>query len=233
MRRLVLVAGLLYTLTASTPTSAAEEVTERAVPGPSSTLQQPALTPRATIPALTVEQQLAALQQQVQSLQAQVAALQSVFKVTAGGATIQAQSLSFISAEGTLIQSGKDIAISASRDVTVSASRDNTVSAGSTFKVASAVATIQPQALSLSSTMGTTIQSSKGIAITAGTGLAMQSQTGTSLKAGSSMLVETSGTLDLKGATTRLNGGNKPIATVGSAVGNGLILNGSQTILGN
>ncbi len=225
MRRLVLVAGLLYTLTASTPTSAAEEVTERAVPGPSSTLQQPALTPRATIPALTVEQQLAALQQQVQSLQAQVAALQSVFKVTAGGATIQAQSLSFISAEGTLIQSGKDIAISASRDVTVSA--------GSTFKVASAVATIQPQALSLSSTMGTTIQSSKGIAITAGTGLAMQSQAGTSLKAASSMLVETSGTLDLKGATTRLNGGNKPIATVGSAVGNGLILNGSQTILGN
>ncbi len=30
MKRLILVAGLLYTLTASTPTSAADEVTERA-----------------------------------------------------------------------------------------------------------------------------------------------------------------------------------------------------------
>lgn len=184
MRGLILVAGLLCTLTASTPASAAEEVTERAVPGPSSTLQQPALPPRATIPALTVEQQLIALQQQVQSLQAQVAALQSVFKVTAGGATIQAPTISILSAEGTIIQSGK------------------------------------------------------GLALKAGMNIAVQAQNSVSINAAGATKVETGGTMDLKGALLKFNGGTKPIATVGSLVQvpgqpTGQVVTGNSTVLGN
>lgn len=121
MRGLILVAGLLCTLTASTLSSAAEEVTERAVPGSSSTLREPALPPRATIPALTVEQQLTALQQQVQSLQAQVAALQSALKVTPTGVILQAPTVSILSAEGTTLQSGKGIALNAGMNIALQA----------------------------------------------------------------------------------------------------------------
>jgi hypothetical protein len=61
----------------------------------------------------------------------------------------------------------------------------------------------------------------------------MQSQAGTYIKAGSTVTVEGSGTMDLKGAMIKLNGGNKPVATIGSTVGNGKVLSGSPTILGN
>jgi len=54
-----------------------------------------------------------------------------------------------------------------------------------------------------------------------------------SLKAASTAVVEAAGGLDLKGATIKHNGGGRPIAMVGSAVGNGQVLNGSSTVLGN
>lgn len=158
---------------------AQDGVTERAVPAPSTQLQQASPLGGKTIPTLTVDQQLAALQQQVQSLQAQMAALQSVLKVTPTSATLQAPSVSIFSAEGT------------------------------------------------------TIQSSKGITVKAATGIVVQSQAGTSIKAGSTATIEASGTTELKGAMVRLNGGSKPIAMVGSAVGNGQVMTGSTTILGN
>ncbi len=159
-------------------TFAADEVTERAVPS-SPALQQVPIVPGGQLPALTIEQQVAALQQQVQALQAQVNALQSVLKVTATVATLQAASIALLSANDVTIQSGK------------------------------------------------------GVAVTAGTGIAMHSQAGTAIKAGSTATVETNGTMDLKGAFIKLNGGGKPLATVGSAVGGGKILTGSGTILGN
>jgi hypothetical protein len=103
----------------------------------------------------------------------------------------------------------------------------------SVLKVTPAGATLQAPTLSLLSIEGIALQSSKGIAITAGTGLTMQSQAGTSIKAGSTVTVESSGTMDLKGASIKFNGGSKPLATVGSAVGNGKVMTGSLTILGN
>ena len=60
----------------------------------------------------------------------------------------------------------------------------------------------------------------------------MHSQAGTSMKSNSTIAVESAGTLALKGSQTKLNGGMKPLATVGSAVGNGQILTGSPTVLG-
>ncbi len=80
---------------------------------------------------------------------------------------------------------------------------------------------------------GIAIQSSKGIAVTAGTGVAIQSKASTSIKAGTTATIEASGTTDLKGAVVKLNGGTKPVATVGGAVGNGKVMTGSVTILGN
>lgn len=159
--------------------TAADEVTERAVPGPSTPLRQMAPAPGRAIPAMTVEQQLTALQQQVQSLQAQLAALQSVLKVTPTGATLQAPTVSILTSGDTMIQSGK------------------------------------------------------GVTVRAATGIAVQSQADTSIKAGSTATLESSGTTQVKGAILKLNGGSKPMATVGSAVGNGQIVSGSTTILGN
>jgi hypothetical protein len=103
----------------------------------------------------------------------------------------------------------------------------------SVLKVTPAGATLQAPTLSFLSLEGIALQSNKGIAVTAGTGLTMQSQAGTSIKAGSALSVDSSGTMDLKGASIKLNGGSKPLATVGSAVGNGKVITGSPTILGN
>lgn len=158
---------------------AADDVIERAVPGPLSPLQQQVPRSRNPLTAPTMEQQLAALQQQVQTLQMQVSTLQSVLKVTPTETTLQAP------------------------------------------------------ILILHSLNATTIRSNQGIAITAGSGIAVQSQTNTSIKAAGSATVETSGTMELKGALLKLNGGTKPLATVGSDVLNGKVVNGSQTISGN
>lgn len=159
------------------PAFSADEVMERAVQSQPGVVLQ---TPRTGTPiqAATVEQQLAGLQQQVQSLQAQLAALQSVLKVTPTGATLQAPSVTILSSNDTMIQSGK------------------------------------------------------GITVRAAAGIAVQSQADTSIKAGSTATFESSGTTHVKGAILKLNGGGMPLATVGSAVGNGKILNGSTTILG-
>lgn len=103
----------------------------------------------------------------------------------------------------------------------------------SVLKVTSTSTTLQGPTLFLMSTSGTTIQSGAGINISSGGNLAIQSQANASLRAGAAAAFETSGQLDLKGAVVKLNGGGKPVATVGSAVANGKILTGSATILGN
>jgi hypothetical protein len=104
--------------------------------------------------------------------------------------------------------------------------------------VTPAGATLQAPTLSLLSIDGTTIRSSKGIAVEAGISIDMKSAAGTRIRAGSTASVEAGGTLDLKGALIKLNGGTKPLATVGSQVqvpGQpiGQVATGSQTILGN
>jgi hypothetical protein len=104
--------------------------------------------------------------------------------------------------------------------------------------VSQAGAILRAPTLTLQSLNATTIQSNQGIAITAGQNIAMQSDAGTTINARGSALVESSGTLDLKGRFIKLNGGTRPLATVGSQVqvpGQpiGQVLTGSQTILGN
>lgn len=166
---------------------AADDVTERAVPGPAGAPQPGLRGPAAAIPAMTVEQQLAALQQQVQSLQLQLSAIQSVVKISPNGTVIQAPALSFVSASGTMIQSAGSIAIKSDANTTVESANSMT----------------------LKSVGNTMIQAAAG------------------------MTVEAKGTLGLKGATMRLNDGTKPVATVGSAVGNGMVLTGSPNLFGN
>ncbi len=102
----------------------------------------------------------------------------------------------------------------------------------SVLKVTASGATLQAPSLTLLSIDGVTVQSGKSLVLKAGTGIAINSQAGTSMKASSTITVESAGTLTLKGSQTRLNGGTKPLAIVGSAVGNGQILTGSATILG-
>lgn len=143
---------------------AADEVTERAVPNSSTMVQQPAQPSGTTIPILTVDQRLAAMQQQMQALQMQVSALQSIVNITPSAVTIHSN--------GSLV-----------------------------------------------------IQAAKGVSIGAGQNVAIQGNGG--------VLVEGKGPLDLKAPLIKMNGGTKPLATVGSAVGMGKVLTGSGTILGN
>jgi len=166
---------------------AADDVTERAVPGPSSQQQPGFRAPATSIPAMTVEQQLAALQQQVQSLQLQLSAIQSVVKISPNGTVIQAPALSFVSASGTMIQSAGPIAVRSGTD--------------------------------------TTIESGAATALRSGGNATIQTAAG--------MTIEAKGNLSVKGATMRLNDGTKPVATVGSAVGNGAVLTGSSNLFGN
>lgn len=104
--------------------------------------------------------------------------------------------------------------------------------------VTQAGATLQAPTLLLQSLSGTTIRSGKNLAIDAGESITTRSGTSTLIRASSTALVEGAGTLDLKGAPIRLNGGTKPLATVGSQVqltGQpiGQVVTGSPAILGN
>jgi len=104
--------------------------------------------------------------------------------------------------------------------------------------VTQAGATLQAPTLMLQSLSSTTIHSGKGIVIDAGESINTRSGTSTLIRAGSTALVEGAGTLDLKGAPVRLNGGSKPLATVGSQIQIsrqpiGQVISGSPTILGN
>lgn len=166
---------------------AADDVTERAVPGPSSPQQPGFRAPTTSIPAMTLEQQLAALQQQIQSLQLQLAALQSVVQVSPNGTVIQAPALSFVSASGTMIQSAGPMVLRSGANMTFDMAGAMTVKSSSTAM----------------------IQSAAG------------------------MTIEAKGNLSVKGATMRLNDGTKPVATIGSAVGNGTVLTGSPNLFGN
>jgi len=108
----------------------------------------------------------------------------------------------------------------------------------SVLKVTPTSATLQAPSISIFSSGDTLIQSSKGITVKAASGITVQSQAGTSIKAGSTATIEASGTTELKGAVIKLNGGSKPIATVGSQVqvpGQpiGQVTTGNGTILSN
>jgi hypothetical protein len=115
----------------------------------------------------------------------------------------------------------------------VQALQTQVVALQSVLKVTQTRATLQASSLSLLSSSDLTIQFGQGTAVTAGSGIAMRSGTSTVIKAGSFGSVEAAGTMDMKGSQLRLNGGNKPIAIVGNAVGNGMVLTGSPTLLAN
>jgi hypothetical protein len=98
------------------------------------------------------------------------------------------------------------------------------------LKVTPTGAVLQAPTLSLLSIESTTIRSSKAVAIESGAS--------TAIKAGSTASIEAAATLDLKGSLIKHNGGNKPLATIGSQVlvpGQpiGQVTTGSQTVLGN
>jgi len=177
---------VMLAVKASSP-FAADDVIERAVPGPTSP-QQPGLrAPMTSIPTMTVEQQLAALQQQVQSLQQQLSMIQSVVKISPGGTIIQAPGLSLVSGSGMMIQSAGSMVVRSGTDMTIDS----------------------------------------------GSAMAVKSSSTAMIQSVSGMTIEAKGNLSVKGMTTRLNDGTKPVATVGSAVGNGQVMSGSPTLFGN
>lgn len=185
---------LMVLLLLASPTYAADEIQERAVPN--SGVRQ-GLMPEGSMSA--TDMRVAQLQQQVERLTAQLAALQSVLKVTPGGATLQAPTVSIIASEAVVLQS------------------------------------------------------IKGVTVTAGTFLDARAVTSTTIRSGASAVLESTGSLDLKGPIVRFNGGGKPFATIGSQVqlrpgqvlgtvqggavvgtsAVGEIVSGSSTILGN
>lgn len=123
----------------------------------------------------------------------------------------------------------------------------------SVLKVTPTGATLQAPTVTMIASEGLALQSGKGVTVTAGTSLDVRAAMATSIRSGMSTLLEGAGSLDLKGGVLRLNGGTKPIATIGSQVqlrggqvigtvqggsvigtpAGGEIVTGSTTILGN
>lgn len=102
----------------------------------------------------------------------------------------------------------------------------------SVFKIASdgTVTILSPTSVS--------VQAGKDISIGAGKNVSIGAGQHVSVQGNGNALVEGKGGLDLKGMPVKLNGGTKPIATVGSQVqvpGQpiGQIMTGSGTIFGN
>lgn len=102
----------------------------------------------------------------------------------------------------------------------------------SVLKIASdgAVTILSPTSIS--------VQAGKDISIGAGTNVAIGAGQKVSVQGNGAVFVEGKALLDLKGPVIKLNGGTKPVATVGSQVqvpGQpiGQVVTGSGTILGN
>lgn len=108
----------------------------------------------------------------------------------------------------------------------------------SVLKVNANGATLQAPSILIIGNDGVTIQSQKNIALGAGQHLAAQASGNAALQAGASASVQSASTLDLKGSVIKLNGGTKPLATVGSQVqvpkqAIGQVTTGSANVLGN
>jgi len=77
------------------------------------------------------EMRLAKLQQQVELLTAQLAALQSVMKLTPGGVTLQAPTLTILTSEALTLQSAKSVTVTAGASLDARASMTTTIRSGS------------------------------------------------------------------------------------------------------
>lgn len=111
---------------------------------------------------------------------------------------------------------------------------------GPTVTILGGVVTIEAQN-NVALRAGSNVDVRTGVNLSVSTGGNTSVQTGAnlSLRSGAGTLVQASALLDLKGAMISLNGGTKPLATVGSHVqvppgsSSGQIITGSPTILGN
>lgn len=106
------------------------------------------------------------------------------------------------------------------------------------LKVSATGATLQAPSITIAASDGLAIQSAKNLSLAAGKNLNMQASGNTTIKGSGSTAIEGTGLLDLKGAMIKLNGGTKPLATVGSQVqipkqAIGQVTTGSATVLGN
>ncbi|MDP1947327.1 MAG: hypothetical protein Q8L77_07485 [Nitrospirota bacterium] len=111
---------------------------------------------------------------------------------------------------------------------------------GPTVTILGGVVTIEAQN-NVALRAGSNVDVRTGVNLSVSTGGNTSVQTGAnlSLRSGAGTLVQASAPLDLKGSMISLNGGTKPLATVGSHVqvtpgsSSGQIVTGSPTILGN
>lgn len=99
--------------------------------------------------------------------------------------------------------------------------------------------TLQAPTLLLQSLNGTIIESQKNVSLRASQHLSVDTAENLSMRIGAATTIQSGGTLDIKGSLLRLNGGTKPLATVGSQVQTssgqpiGQVITGSPAILGN
>jgi uncharacterized protein YraI len=82
------------------------------------------------------------------------------------------------------------------------------------------------------------VRAGADLSATVGRNTSVQTGANLSLRSGAGTALQAAGSLDLKGSTILLNGGTKPVATVGSQVQMpgqpiGQVITGSPTVLGN
>lgn len=117
---------LMVSLLLALPVYAADDIHERAVPN---TGIRQGLMPEGSMPG--ADMRVAQLQQQVDMLTAQLAALQSVLKVTPGGVTLQAPTVSIIASEAVVLQSAKGVSVMAGTSLDARAGTATTIKSGS------------------------------------------------------------------------------------------------------
>ncbi|MDE3039974.1 MAG: hypothetical protein KGJ82_05295 [Nitrospirota bacterium] len=110
---------------------------------------------------------------------------------------------------------------------------------GPTVTIAGGVVTIEAQnTMALNGHSDMSVRASANLSVSTGGNTSVQTGSNLTLRSGAGALLQASGPLDLKGSTILLNGGTKPLATVGSQVqvpGQpiGQVITGSPTVLGN
>ena len=109
----------------------------------------------------------------------------------------------------------------------------------SVLKVTPAGVTLQAPTVTILSGQDITVQSQRHVSFRVGQNLSMDTGSNLTMKTSAATTIQSAGTMDLKGSVTRLNGGTKPLATLGSQVQTipgqpiGQVITGSPTILGN
>jgi hypothetical protein len=136
---------------------------------------------------------------------------------------------------------GRNTSIQTASNLALRSSAGTVLQASGPFDlIGGGVVTVQAQSnMALTASSNVAVRAGADFLATVGRNTSIQTASNLALRSSAGTTLQASGPLDLKGSTILLNGGTKPLATVGSQVqvvpgsSTGQIVTGSPTVLGN